>query len=106
MKVLPNKWKKSDKSIRAVQVAFEFNQAVFTVIREQANRQGVSFSDQIRSIIGLKAKKPKRPRLTISLSEQDYEILAERYGLTPDDKTGIRQAIARELVIYSESCRK
>ncbi len=100
---LPEKWKKSDKSIRAVQLAFEFSKGVSDTIRNQANRQGVSPSDQIRYIIGLQAKKPKRPRLTISLSQIDYEILAERYTLSVEDKAGIRQAISEELISYSEA---
>lgn len=103
MNDLPNNWKKSDKSIRAIQLAFEFSKTVAEVIRNQANKQGLSSSDQIRSIIGLQPKVPKRPRLTVSLSEQDYEILANRYQLPLDDKAGIRQAIADELIAYSQS---
>jgi hypothetical protein len=103
MNDLPNKWKKSAKSIRAVQLAFEFSKTVAEVIRHQANKQGLSPSDQIRSIIGLQPKIPKRPRLTVSLSEPDYEILANRYNLPLDDKAAIRKAIADELIAYSQS---
>jgi hypothetical protein len=99
---LPDRWKKSDKNLRAIQLAFEFNEMIARIIREQANEQGLSASDQIRSIIGLEAKKPKRPRLTVSLSETDYEQLAKRYNLSPADKSGIRKAIAEELIAYSE----
>jgi hypothetical protein len=102
MSNLPNRWKKSESSIRAVQLAFEFSKAVSEVIRYQANQQGISPSDQIRSIIGLSVKKPKRPRLTVCLNETDYFILAERYQLPPDDRAGIRQAIAQELIRYTE----
>lgn len=99
---LPSRWKKSESSIRAVQLAFEFSKAVSEVIRHQANQQGISPSDQIRAIIGLHVKKPKRPRLTVCLNEADYLILAKRYQLNPEDKAGIRQAIAQELVTYTE----
>lgn len=103
MKRIPDKWRKSDRSIRAVQLVFEFNKTISDVIRHEATRHGISPSDQIRSIIGLHAKKPKRPRLTISLSEQDYERLAQRYQLPAQDRPAIREAIAQELIHYSES---
>ncbi|ALG68363.1 hypothetical protein [Beggiatoa leptomitoformis] len=98
---LPNKWTKSEQSVRAVQLAFEFSKTVSDVIRQEASKQGVSPSDQIRMVIGLESKKPKRPRLTVSLSEVDYDKLAQRYGLSADNKVGIRDAIASELVEYS-----
>ncbi len=106
MTKLPRKWKQSDQSIRAIQLAFEFSKTVSEVIRNQANQQGISPSDQIRSVIGLQPKKPKRPRLTVSLSEPDYELLAKRYGLPLNDKVGIRKAIAEELIAYTESVRQ
>lgn len=102
MKQLPDKWRTSDRSIRAVQLAFEFNKSIADAIRYEATRQGISPSDQIRSIIGLEPKKPKRPRLTVTLSEQDYEMLAQRYQLSASDRQGIRDAIAKELIAYSE----
>ncbi|OUD15463.1 hypothetical protein [Thioflexithrix psekupsensis] len=103
MKELPKSWQTSDRSIRAVQLAFEFNRAIADVIREEANRHGVSSSTQIRAIIGLPSKKPKRPRLTVTLSEEDYHILAERYQLPVEDRNAIREAIAQELITHCES---
>jgi len=96
-------WQPSDKNIRAMQLAFEFNQDVSQTIRNAANAKGISPSDQIRTVIGLEPKKPKRPRLTVSLSEQDYVQLSTRYGLAPEDKESIRKAIAQELIEYSKS---
>lgn len=104
MTQLSHKWHhKHNKTIRPIQLAFEFNQTVSKVIKDQANKRGISPSDQIRAILGLQPKQPKRPRLTVSLSELDYEMLAKRYGLSVDDQIGIRKAIAGELIAYSES---
>ncbi len=100
---LPNKWKKSEKSLRAVQLAFEFNQGISDTIRRQASQHGLSSSDQIRQIIGLQPKKPVRPRLTVSLSEEDYQFLSQRYTIPADDKPAIRKAIAAELIAFSDS---
>jgi hypothetical protein len=102
MKQLPNQWQHSNKSIRAVQLVFELNKSISDTIRYQANKHGLSPSDQIRSVIGLETKQPKRPRLTISLSEEEYATLAQRYNLSIDNKVAIRQAIADELIAYSQ----
>ena len=99
---LPQNWKKSEKSLRAIQLAFEFTHAVVDTIRLCAAEQGLSASDQIRAIIGLPIKKPQRPRLTISLSEEDYQLLAQRYHLNSDDKNSIRQLIVKEILVFAE----
>ncbi len=104
-KKLPKNWQKSDRSLRAVQIAFEFNRAVADAIRQEASRQGLSPSDQIRKIIGLEVKKPLRPRLTVTLSEADYATLAKRFGLSPDDKARIRETIKDELLAHIEKER-
>lgn len=103
MKQLPNQWQQSNKSIRAVQLVFELNKSISDTIRYQANKHGLSPSDQIRTVIGLQTKQPKRPRLTVSLSNEEYAALAARYNLPIEDRTAIRQAIAQELIAYSES---
>lgn len=101
-KDLPDNWKKSEKSIRAIQVAFEFGTGVSESIRREANKNGLSTSDQIRKIVQLEVKPPKRPRLTVSLSEEDYQKLAQRYGLEVEDKTAIREAIRQELIKFGK----
>jgi hypothetical protein len=99
---LPDKWKKSEKSLKAFQLAFEFNKGISDTIRQQASKQGLSTSDQIRSIIGLRPKKPLRPRLTVSLSAEDYQALSIRYSISSTDKNAIRKAIADDLIAFSE----
>ena len=97
-KNVPKSWTKSDKSIRAVQVIFELEQAQSKTLRINAIEKDLSPSDYIRDIIGLPRKKPVRPRLSVSLSEDDYKILAKRYKLKPGDKDGIRERIKEELI--------
>ncbi len=106
MKQLPSQWQRSNRSIRAVQLVFELNKSISDTIRNQANQHGLSPSDQIREIIGLEIKQPKRPRLTVSLSEEEYAALAKRYNVAVEDKTAIRQAIVNELIIYSQNVLK
>ena len=94
------KWKKSQNSIRAIQLAFEFGMQMSEIIRREANLHGLSTSDQIRKIIQLEVKTPKRPRLTVSLSPLDYEQLGKRYGIDPHNQAAIRDAIRTELVDF------
>ena len=97
-KKLPKSWSGSEKSIRAVQVIFELEQAESRALRIKAIEKDLSPSDYIRDIIGLPRKKPVRPRLSISLNEEDYKILAKRYKLKADDKNEIRVRIKQELI--------
>lgn len=101
-KDLPENWKKSAQSIRAIQVAFEFGAGVSDSIRREANKNGLSTSDQIRKIVQLDVKAPVRPRLTVSLTEDDYQKLAQRYQLNPNDKTAIREAMRQELIEFGK----
>ena len=91
-------WAKSDKSIHAVQVIFELEQEHSRALRIKAIEKDLSPSDYIRNIVGLLPKKPIRPRLSISLSEEDYTILAKRYHLKPEEKDQIRKHIKEELI--------
>lgn len=97
-KKTPETWTKSDKNIRAIQVIFELEQAQSRALRISAIEQDMSPSDYIRDIIGLPRKKPVRPRLSISLTGEDYEILAKRYKLKAEEKTEIRERIKKDLI--------
>ncbi len=96
------RWSQSDKSLRAVQVIFELGLEQSRTLRINAIEQDLSPSDYIREIIGLPRKKPIRPRLSISLSNEDYQILADRYDLTADKKEQIREKIKEELLTITK----
>jgi len=96
---LPEQWQSSVKAIKAVQVAFDMDEKIQLSIRKQALDAGLSPSDQIRDILGLPInKKPKRPRLTVSLAPSDYEILAQKYQLKADQQLEIKKKLMDELV--------
>lgn len=94
---------KSDTGARAVQIAFELEQRIAAAIREQAAREGLTPSDRIRKLVGLPYASPKRPRLTLSLSDEDYALLAQRYGVAPSDRIMIKKRIAEELAASIEA---
>lgn len=97
----PARWQGSESALRAVQVAFDVEETVMEAVRIAAFHENVSTSQQIRSVLGLPvAARPKRPRLTVTLDESDYALLAERYGLAPEDRLGIKEAATRELIAF------
>jgi len=98
---IPEKWQSSVKAIKAVQVAFDMDEKIQLSIRKQALDAGLSPSEQIRDILGLPInKRPKRPRLTVSLAPSDYEILAEKYQLSAEDQLEIKKKLMDDLIAH------
>jgi len=98
-KKIPEKWQSSVKAMKAVQVAFDMDEKIQLSIRKEALEAGLSPSDQIRDILGLPVnKRPKRPRLTVSLAPTDYQVLAEKYGLKADQQLEIKRKLMDELI--------
>lgn len=91
-------WKNEKKAIKATQVAFDISTEAQKALKLKAIHNDLSPSDQMRKILGLPIKKPVRPRLTVSLSVEDYCILAEHYGLDAKDKLAIKERAAQEII--------
>lgn len=93
------KWESSIKAVKAVQVAFDMDEKIQLAIRKEALEAGLSPSEQIRDILGLPtSKRPKRPRLTVSLAPTDYELLAEKYNLSPEQQLEIKKKLMDDLI--------
>ncbi|WP_371186486.1 hypothetical protein [Thalassotalea maritima] len=98
---VPEKWQSNIKAVKAVQVAFDMDEKVQKEIRKAAVEAGLSPSDQIRKILGLTVhKKPKRPRLTVSLSPEDYQELGEKYGIPAEQQLDIKRRLMEELIEF------
>ena len=99
---LPQKWLASQKAMKAVQVAFDMDEKIQYTIRKAALDNNLSPSEQIRIILGLVInKRPKRPRLTVSLDNNDYIVLAEKYGLKAEQQLEIKKLVIEDLVKFS-----
>lgn len=99
----PARWQGSDDAIRAVQVAFDVEQTVMEAVRLAAFQNHLSTSDQIRLLLELPtSSRPKRPRLTVSLSGADYELLSSRYQLPADDRLAIKERVTQELIAFAQ----
>lgn len=97
------RWSGSDDALRAVQVAFDVERQVIDAVRYSAFESQISPSDQIRKILGLPYNsKPVRPRLTVTLSDADYAILAQRFGVAADDKRKIKEALHDALIAFAK----
>ncbi len=96
------KWASSNKAIKAVQVAFDMDEKLQYVIRKEALDAGLGPSEQIRRILELPVtRRPKRPRLTVSLSADDYQLLSERYGISPEEQLEIKKRVMQELTNHA-----
>ncbi|MBA6328467.1 hypothetical protein H4J46_11020 [Colwellia sp. MB02u-6] len=101
---IPDKWQSSVKAVKAVQVAFDMDEKIQLAIRKQALEAGISPSEQIRDILGLPInKRPKRPRLTVSLSADDYALLAEKYALSSEQQLEIKKKLMDDLINYVDN---
>jgi len=101
---IPDQWQSSVKAAKATQVAFDMDEKIQLEIRKEALDAGLSPSDKIRDILGLPTnKRPKRPRLTVSLSSDDYQVLADKYQLTADQQLEIKRRLMDDLVNYITS---
>ncbi|MDA0789176.1 MAG: hypothetical protein O2780_06920 [Proteobacteria bacterium] len=95
------KWEQGKRALKAVQIAFDVGDEVNHRIRLEALEKGINPPDRIRQILGLPVtRKPVRPRLSISLSEKDFRILSEKFGVSPADRLKIRQLAAEMLIAH------
>lgn len=98
----PARWSGSDAALKAVQVAFDVEEVVLDAVRQAAFESHLSNSDQIRQILQLPvARRPGRPRLTVTLTPQDYGVLAERYQLSAQDRLRIKEKVTEELIRFA-----
>ncbi|HIP76323.1 MAG TPA: hypothetical protein EYH12_04175 [Psychromonas hadalis] len=103
MSTLPKRWQQSEKVVKAVQIAFDLDTKLQYSIRRSALDKGISPSEQIRDLLALPTHtKPKRPRLTVSLTGSDYEMLGERYGISAEKQLEIKKSVIDELTLFAK----
>ena len=103
---IPRRWEEERRAIKAVQIAFDVGDEVQYLIKREALDQGINPTDRIRQILGLPvSKKPVRPRLSISLSETDFQILGERFDVEPGDRLALRQMAAERLIAHMRDAK-
>ena len=102
-----SRWQKEQSAIKAIQVAFDISAEAQKIIKHEALSNNLNPPDQIRKILGLSYnKKPVRPRLTVTLKDEDFAELAKRYGLDPSDQAAIKEKVVEELVAFARDHKK
>ena len=102
-----SRWQKEQTAIKAIQVAFDISAEAQKIIKQEALANNLNPPDQIRKILGLSYnKKPVRPRLTVTLKDDDFVVLGQRYGLDPKDQAAIREKVVEELLNFAQQSRQ
>jgi len=95
-------WSKEEQAVQAVQLAFDLSNDIQRAFRVSAALQDMTTADMVRKVLQLPYRKNRtRPRLTITLRDEDFEVLAKKYGLDPNDRAAIRQRVAGELQAFA-----
>lgn len=91
-------WPKEVEALQAVQLAFDLSSDIQRAFRVAAAMQDLNTSSMVRKVLSLPYRRKRiRPRLTVTLHEEDFEQLAARYQLPASDRVAIRQRVAEEL---------
>lgn len=97
-------WSKEEQAVQAVQMAFDLSNDIQRAFRVSAAIQNMSTSDMVRKVLELPYQKTRaRPRLTITLKDEDFELLARKYDLDPQDRTTIRQRVSEDLQVFARN---
>ena len=87
-----------EKFKKIAQVAFDMVQQDQNVIRKEALDHNVNPSNRIRQILGLNiTPQPQRSRLSVSLSKDDLDYLADLYKIDSSDQTAIKRQAAKQI---------
>ncbi len=91
-------WSKEEHAVQAVQLAFDLSNDIQRAFRVSAALQDMSTADMVRKVLQLPYRRARaRPRLTVTLKDEDFELLAQKYRLDPQDRAAIRHRVAEEL---------
>ncbi|TMP31561.1 hypothetical protein CWB99_04730 [Pseudoalteromonas rubra] len=99
------KWQRQERALRATQMAFDLTTEVQKSLKKQAIDEELTPSDMIRKILDLEVKSKKtRQRLSFNLTDEEIALLAQRFGVDPNDKRAVKQQVASLLINrYTES---
>ncbi|WP_440056249.1 hypothetical protein ACSLBF_15425 [Pseudoalteromonas sp. T1lg65] len=80
-------------------MAFDLSTEVQKSLKKQAIDEELTPSDMIRKILSLEVKSKKtRQRLSFNLTDEEIALLAQRFGVDPEDKRAVKQQVASLLI--------
>lgn len=81
--------------------AVECDLRVANKIIDEAIRNEMRLSDVVRRIIELPVANQEAVQIPVTLSDEDYSLLAIRYGMSANDKNAIKSRIVEDLNSFS-----
>ena len=75
-------------------------------IIDEAIRNEMRLTDIVRRIIELPVAYPESVQIPITLTDEDYALLAIRYGISSSDRNAIKRRILEDLNDFSGDARK
>ena len=85
------------RALKKIQVHFEFRQSLLRKVRLAAAAEDLSYSDYMRKLVGLPFSKIQRPRISLSFSDTDLRILAERYAKPDTEPQVLKHCVLEEI---------
>lgn len=70
-------------------------------IIDEAIRQEMRINDVVRKVIGLPVSQQESVQIPVTLTDQDYALLAIRYGISGSDREAIKRRINEDLADFS-----
>lgn len=88
------------RALKKIQVHFEFRQSLLRKVRLAAATEDLSYSDYVRKLVGLPFSKIQRPRISLSFSDADLRILAERYAKPGAEPQTLKRCVLEEITSH------
>ena len=88
------------RALKKIQVHFEFRQSLLRKVRLAAAAEDLSYSDYVRKLVGLPFSKIQRPRISLSFSDADLRILAERYAKSSAEPQVLKRCVLEEITSH------
>ncbi len=98
--------KENNMTVPEPNEAIECELNVANKVIEEAIRSETRLSDMLRHILDLPVVRQEAVELPITLSDDDFKLLATRYGISASDKEAIKRRIAQDLNDFSGSKKK
>ena len=86
--------------------AIECDLRVANKIIDEAIRNEMRLTDIVRRIIELPVANPESVHIPITLTDEDYALLAIRYGISSSDRNSIKRRILDDLNDFSGDKKK
>ena len=88
------------RALKKIQVHFEFRQSLLRKVRLAAAAEDLSYSDYVRKLVGLPFSKIQRPRISLSFSDADLRILADRYARPGAEPQDLKRCVLEEITSH------